>query len=515
MEQPGDPQTPEDLVRLSDVGGHDVALSANGRKAFWLLGPNLNMADLRGVAQACQKASPKAKDTGDCARQFVLSQHLNATFETALQQQVEASGGKKFAVVNSSLISMSSTLPQLVRGATIIIHNGRIIDSGEASDIDIPVNSEVLDAQGGAVLPGFVDVHGHWGGFISPYPLQSWEMETFLGYGVTTIHNPASKNVAGHMERTLIEKGRMYGPRVFHTGDVLYGSTQPSVYTEINSRTDAREALLRVKAEGGDASFSVKNYQLVARSARQRLLLEAGELGMLVVPEGGWSLDWGLTYFIDGYTSQEHPLPVPELYDDVLSLVAASGSSYTPIAVMNYGGIFGQHWIHQTENIPGDSKLRRYVKHDILESLTEVKQAPRSSYLFFNTTKSTAKLAERGVRTNVGAHGEQPIGYLYHSEMQMMALGGQNPYEVLKHATIGGATSLGLNSSLGSIEAGKLADLVIYPPGVDDIEKLWNKSRDIKYVMSRGTLFGVEDGLVEMWPRQGRRQLRARLNLDD
>lgn len=407
---------------------------------------------------------------------------------------------------------MDDQQEQLVRNATIVIHRGEIKASGPGIHVDTPTDAEVLNIQGGTVLPGFVDVHGHWGGFISPYPLQSWEMETFLGYGVTTIHNPASKNVAGHVERNLIEKGRMYGPRVFHTGDVLYGSVQPPVYTEINSLQDARDALLRAKKEGGEDSFSVKNYQLSARSARQRLLLEASKLDMLVVPEGGWSYDWGLTYFIDGYTSQEHPLPVPELYDDVLSLVEASGSSYTPLAVMNYGGIFGQHWVHQTFNIPEDPKLRRYVKHDILESLTEVKQAPNSSYLFFNTTISTAKLAKRGVRTNVGAHGEQPIGFLYHSEMLMMAMGGQEPYEVLRHATIGGATSLGLNASVGSIEAGKLADLVIYPPSVDSIYKVWEKSMHMEYVMRGGTLLSVKDGLVEMWPRPGRRQERPYIN---
>ncbi|KAI8183516.1 hypothetical protein KHU50_002066, partial [Colletotrichum sp. SAR 10_65] len=347
---------------------------------------------------------------------------------------------------------MNLTTPELMRQATVLVEKGQIVAIGPGSDVKLPAHCDVLDAEGGAVLPGFIDIHGHWGGFFSPFPAQSWEMETFLGYGVTTIHNPASNNVAGHIERVLIDKGRMYGPRVYHTGDVLYGSTQPSVYTEINSLADARDALLRIKEEGGDASFTIKNYQLVPRSARQRLLLEAAKLDMLVVPEGGWSFDWGLTYFIDGYTSQEHPLPVPELYDDIVSLVEASGSSYTPLAVMNYGGIFGQHWIHQNEDIPNDAKLR-------------------NSYLFFNTTRSTAKLAKRGVRTNVGAHGEQPIGHLFHSEMKMMALGGQTPYGVLRSATLGNAISLGLQSSIGSVEPGKLADVVIYPPGVDNVEK--------------------------------------------
>ncbi|KAH8646124.1 hypothetical protein BX600DRAFT_420881 [Xylariales sp. PMI_506] len=513
--KPGDAQTPRDLIRLSEIGGHDVTITGDGNKILWLLGSTLYSIDLAAVEASCRHATPHSRDSGACSKTVLQKRQLDVTYETAQGRQLASTQGQVLALINATLISMDPELPRTLHEATILIQGGEIIDVGLSSDVNIPKGSQIFDVRGGAVLPGFVDVHGHWGGFLSPYPQASWEMETFLGYGVTTIHNPASRNVGGCVERHLIEKGRMYGPRVFHTGDVLYGSAQPSVYTEINSRTDAKEALRRIKIEGGDASFSVKNYQLAARSARQRLLLEAAEQGMLVVPEGGWSLDWDLTYFIDGYTSLEHPVPVPELYDDVLSLIAASGSSYTPLAVMNYGGIFGQHWIHQTAHVPEDVKLRRYVKHDVLEALTEVKQAPRSSYQFFNTTRSTAELARRGVRTNVGAHGEQPIGYLFHGEMRMMALGGQEPYAVLRHATLGGATSLGLQAVLGSVATGKLADLVVYPPGVASVEAVWETSMHMRYVVRGGTVFAVEDGLVEVWPQEGRRQVRARINAED
>lgn len=513
--KPGDESTPSDVVRLSDIGGHDVSFSGDGKKVLWLSGPTLHVVDVAEVFRSCRYASAASKDSGCCVQDLVATTPLVASYETALSKQDEASVGLALAFVNATLASMDDSQPALILNATVIIENHVFTAIGPGSEIPLPSSCHIISLNGGAILPGFVDIHSHWGGFLSPHPSVSWEMSTFLGYGITTVHNPSSHNVAGMGERNRVEKGYMYGPRVFHTGDVLYGSTQPSVYTEINSMSDARDALLRIKIEGGDSSFSAKNYQLPARSARQRLLLAAKELDMLVVPEGGWSFDWDLKYFIDGFTSLEHPVPIPNLYDDVLSLIEASGSSYTPLAVMNYGGIFGQHWIHQTQSVPTDTKLRKYLKHDILESLYEVKQAPKSSYQFFNTTRSTAKLAERGVRTNVGSHGEQPIGYLYHSEMQMMALGGQSPLQVLRHATIGGATSLGLNGSLGSVEVGKLADLVIYPSGVDSIDKVWGNSMHMRYVVRGGTVLSVENGLEEVWPRVGRRQEMGRINAED
>ena len=112
--------------------------------------------------------------------------------------------------------------------------------------------------------------------------------------------SPSSDNVAGFVERSRVERGFGPGPRIFHTGAVIYGAGLSGLHQDIVDVQEARSALLRIKAEGGPATTSYKNYNLPSRASRQRLLLTARNMSMLCVPEGGMNYDWDLTYIIDG-----------------------------------------------------------------------------------------------------------------------------------------------------------------------------------------------------------------------
>lgn len=119
---------------------------------------------------------------------------------------------------------------------------------------------------------------------------------------------------------------------------------------------EAHSALTRIKAEGGPISTSYKNYNQVPRAVRQRLLLAAQNLSMICVPEGGMNFDWNLAYILDGMTTVEHSLPIPVLYDDVLTLLAKSGTGNTPTHIVNYGGTFGEQLVWQENNVPHNQK---------------------------------------------------------------------------------------------------------------------------------------------------------------
>jgi len=516
------------LMRLSVDGGHDITWSRDGKKLFWFLGPYLHWVDVADL-KSCSSATERDALTFGvaCTRNLPHFQEVvvdypsdirrlkaEATASIAHEDAAALANADIFVIANATLVTMETgdLRADVLEDAILVTRGGQIEAIVGTQDAVIPYGASVLNAEGAFIVPGFIDVHAHWNGFDTLYPARSWEMETFLAYGVTTLHNPSADNVLGFAERFRLERGQMIGPRIFQVGGVIYGAATEELHQEIVDMDEARSALIRIKAEGGPASFSYKNYNLPSRASRQRLLTAARELNMLCVPEGGMNYEWDLTYIIDGMTTIEHALPIPVLYDDVLTLYALSGTGSTPTHLVNYGGVMGEQYIWATEDLPNDPKLRRFTRHDILEGrLSESTARPQNSYALFNTSISTAKMVHKGLRAHIGAHGEPPLGFNYHAEMFFTQQGGLTNYEVIRAATSDAATTLGIYPSLGSLTPGKLADFVVYKPGVDLLEGDISGTREIRWVARGGRLWDAES-MEEVWPVAGRKGTMPPLN---
>ncbi|KAF5373175.1 hypothetical protein D9758_001510 [Tetrapyrgos nigripes] len=511
------------LARVSLDGGHDITWSGDGKRLFWFLGPYLHSLEISKLSKCSSEIERDSTTFGiSCIKDLLKYQEIVVEHSTDIARVKKSttrtsptSNGDVVVIHNATILTMETGKLEtdLIEGGMLVIRGG-VIESvysvSKAPSLSSYLGSTIIDAHGGFVIPGFIDSHSHWNGFTNPHPAKSWELQTFLAYGVTTVHNPSSDNVDGFVERSRVESGQFVGPRIFHTGNVVYGAAATPYHQTAEDMNEAHSTLIRIKAEGGPFSTSYKNYNQPVRASRQRLLTAARNLSMLCVPEGGMNYDWDLTYIIDGMTTVEHSIPVPVLYEDVLKLFAYSGTGNTPTHLVNYGGAFGEQIVWATQDVPNDPKLRRFTRHDILEGITESTARPLHSFQLFNTSASVAKMVDLGLKALIGAHGEPPLGLNYHAEMAF-AHGAMTPYQVLQAATSWAAQVFGMFDSIGSISEAKLADLLIYPAGVDLLNGSITGTLQLQYVMRGGRLWKAET-MEEVWPESGKVQEMPPLN---
>jgi imidazolonepropionase-like amidohydrolase len=280
----------------------------------------------------------------------------------------------------------------------------------------------------------------------------------------------------------MIRAGRMLGPRLFSTGTILYGAETPAKAV-VDSYEDAVMHIRRLKAAG---AFTVKSYNQQRRDTRQMFLKAARELQMMVVPEGGSLLYHDLTLVQDGHTGVEHNLPVPRLYADVLTLFSKSRVGYTPTLIVGFGGLSGEYYWYQKDEVWKNQRLLAFTPRDVVVSRSRRRvMAGDDDFNHILIAKATRQLLEAGTSVQLGAHGQlQGLGA--HWELWMLAQGGMSPLEALACATINGARYLGLDKDLGSLEPGKLADLVVLDR--NPLENIRN-SDSVSQVMLNGRLY--------------------------
>ena len=282
----------------------------------------------------------------------------------------------------------------------------------------------------------------------------------------------------------------MIGPRINTTGPGVFWND------DISSFADAKEVMTRYS--DFYQTNTLKQYLVGPRMLRQWTLLAAREQRISPTLEGGLDFKKNLTEAIDGYAGSEHAYPIMPLYRDVVQTIAASGITYTPTLLVQYGGPFGENYWFTHYNIHDDPKLRHFTPHDELDrrGLRRPGWFRDDQYSFSQVAAQAAKIVAAGGRVGLGGHGElQGLGV--HFELWSIASGGMKPHDVLRVGTIFGAEAIGLGKDLGSLEVGKLADLQVLDQNpLVDIKN----SNSVRLVMKNGRLYEGAT-LQEIWPR--------------
>jgi Tol biopolymer transport system component/imidazolonepropionase-like amidohydrolase len=459
--------------RISRDAGLYLDWSPDSRRVFWSLGPELFQRDI--------------------ARTFAFE----TTDTTTLAREPEARGTPigfkaaydrptgKLALVGATIITMNGE--QVIPNGTIVVDRNRIAAVGPSGQVAVPADARRIDVTGKTIMPGIVDAHAHVypgsSGMTSKAP---WTFLTNLAFGVTTMHDPSNNSEMIFSASESAKAGEVLAPRVFSTGTILYGA-EGSAKAITTSFDDALGHLRRMQALG---AFSVKSYNQPRRDARQQIIEAARELKMMVVPEGGSTFANNLTMVLDGHTTVEHNLPIAPLYEDVQRVFAAGKTASTPTLIVNYAGLSGEYWWYQHDSVWSNPRLRYFSPVGNLDARSRRRQmAADDDYFFIEVSKAAKALNDRGVLVNLGAHG-QLDGLGAHWELWMLQMGGMSNLQALRAATLNPAKTLGLDADIGSLEAGKLADLLVLD--ANPLDNIRN-SQTIRWVMLNGRLFNADN----------------------
>ncbi|MEX2528114.1 MAG: amidohydrolase family protein [Gemmatimonadota bacterium] len=474
---------PVDL--LTDIGGHFPAWSSDGSRVHWSIG-NAHAVYHLPSAREAEGRKADANGQGSDAEGYEPRE-----FRVVVERPRDRPEG---AVVLRGGRALTMVGHEIIPNADVVVVNHRIAAVGPRGSVEIPAGAEIVDVTGSTVMPGFVDVHAHIRPPFQVHAPQPWSYLVNLAYGVTTTRDPqtSTTDVLTYFDR--VEVGDIVGPRVFSTGPGVFGRYRTAPIRDLDH---ARNLLKRYSEYYQTESF--KMYLAGNRKERQWLVMAAHELGLRPTTEAGIDFKLDVTHALDGYPGIEHNLPISPIYSDVVRLFAESGTTNTPTLLVTFGSPMGENFWFSTERPYENPKLRRFFPQSELARTTRRRGfwAVEEEYAFPQNAEFIRDVVAAGGKAGVGSHGQlQGLGF--HWELWSMQSGGLPRHDALRVATIIGAEALGMQADLGSLEAGKLADIVVL--NGDPLADI-RETDSLRYVMRNGRLYDAET-LAEVWPRQ-------------
>lgn len=498
-------------MKLTVMGGEFPAWAGNSNDVHWSLGASHFIYDLAAgkayadsVATAKKEEAKKKKEEKKADKDEVKEGDEEETQEKAeakeedkkvekkkeedkgyIAKELKVKVGYKKDIPNGKILLkgariITMTEQGIIENGDLYIENNRIKAVGKSGTLSVPSGATIIDAKGKTITPGFVDTHAHMWPNWGLHKNQVWIYSANLAYGVTTTRDPQTATTDVLTYSDMVDAGMIHGPRVYSTGPgVGYWAYK------IKSLEHAKEVLKQYSEYYN--TKSIKMYLVGNRQMRQWIIMAAKELELMPTTEGGLDYKLNMTQLLDGYPGHEHALPIAPIYKDAIQTIAESKMAVTPTLLVSYGGPWAEEFYYATEQPYHDKKLQYFTPYEELAGKARRRGAwfMEEEHVFPRHAENMKRLVEADGIAGIGSHGQlQGLGY--HWELWSMASGGMSNLDVLRIATILGAEALGLEGDLGSIEEGKLADLLIMEK--NPLENIRN-SNTLSHVVKNGRIY--------------------------
>jgi Tol biopolymer transport system component/imidazolonepropionase-like amidohydrolase len=465
-----DPAFP--VRKLSRFGGHYFYWLDGGKSICWSWGPLFSRVKLADVAEAQEKAE-------------------NVSIEVQVPRPMSQG---HLLLKNARIITMGKQ--DVIEHGDLLVENGRIKAVGATGKVSAPADTKVMDMSGKTLMPGMIDIHAHYdqGAQLDTdiHAERDWVWLASLAYGVTTWRDPSARSQSIFTSAEMVEAGRTLGPRIFSTGDIYFFTDEIACCGPIKDLDDAIAFVKRQKEMGADY---IKEHTDPTRRQLQWAVEAARRENIMITTDVTGGPRRAVREILDGYTGIEHYFFAPRVYKDVIALMARAGTYWSPTLMVSPGM---EHYYHFTTDVHSDPKVRHFTPHSNLdEHMHQASFHLPEEWDFHEAAQTIADIVHGGGKVGLGAHGNrQGIGP--HWELWSMQSGGLTTMEALRCATLVPAEAIGLQNDLGSLEAGKLADLIVL--NANPLDNIRNSVK-IAMVMKAGALWNG-DTLDEVWPHQ-------------
>lgn len=502
----GDPQRPQKALEHWSFGvrgndgpvwspdGKSMAIIAKG--VLWLLPVDQNGDATGEPTKLTEELSDVPSWSGDSKQLLYLATNRLKLINVANKETTDFSinmtwkrkhpEGTTIIHAGGLIDGVSDTLR---RNVDIVLQGHRIIEI--APHDDARRAAKMIDASDAFVMPGLIDIHAHEGSANGEKLGRAW-----LSWGVTTMRNPAGDPYDALNRRESIQSGTILGPRIYFTGSPIDGNR---IFYGGSGTMDSEKQIdmeLR-KAELLDYDL-IKTYVRLPDNLQKKVIDGAHKIGLPVTshelyPAVSFNID-GVEH-VKGTSRRGFSAKLSETqraYNDVTDMLATSGMYFTPTTAIYLGY---QYVIARDPSVTDDQRLKELTELWYLASVSAsteeiVNNQETYDQLYANVIKMVADVQRKGGFVVAGTDSPiLPQGFGLHIELENYQDAGLTPFEVLKTATMNCAIALNAADDLGSIQVGKLADLVIVEG--NPLEDIRN-ARKTRAVIKNGELLTLE-----------------------